>query len=74
MNHLQEQEQIERRMAHNRAKDGRRHQRLKCCECGKRMNELETNYGTPELPCCLICYDQAQHEVYGRVPTESEKV
>lgn len=35
---------------------------LICVECGEVMNDMATNYGTPELPCCLWCYEEKQQQ------------
>lgn len=32
----------------------------KCIECGKEMNDLESNYGTDEFSVCIHCYNDAK--------------
>ena len=34
----------------------------KCVECGKPMDYMEHNYGTPDHMCCLQCYNDAQQK------------
>jgi len=31
-----------------------------CASCGKEMDEVEHNYGTDEILCCIHCYNDAQ--------------
>ena len=31
-----------------------------CVECGREMDEMEHNYGTDEMLCCIQCYNEAQ--------------
>jgi len=33
---------------------------MNCIECGMEMSFEMTNYGTPEYPCCIHCYNDAQ--------------
>jgi len=35
-------------------------EKIKCTECGRVLEDTETNHGTPELPCCLQCWSDAQ--------------
>lgn len=31
-----------------------------CASCGKEMDDMEHNYGTEEILCCIHCYTDAQ--------------
>lgn len=31
-----------------------------CTECSDIIDPLQTNYGTPEYPCCIHCFNDAQ--------------
>ena len=37
---------------------------LICTECGRVIEFDETNYGTPELPCCIQCNADAEFKTW----------
>ena len=37
---------------------------LICIECKEEIHDMMTNYGTPEYPCCIHCFDLAQQDSY----------
>lgn len=37
-------------------------EKLICMECKQEIPDDSHNYGTPEYPCCIHCYDLARRE------------
>ena len=33
---------------------------MECVECNKEMDDMEHNYGTEDMPCCIHCFQDAQ--------------
>ena len=63
MNHLQEQEQIERRMAHNRAKDKRRIKTGYICNrCSAVVNFADVGVDAAQAKLCAECYRNSNVE------------
>ena len=36
---------------------------MKCVECKKEMDDMEHNYGTPDMPCCIHCFAEADENI-----------
>lgn len=50
---------------------------LICVECGEEMNDMATNYGTPEYPCCNLCYSYSSlkgADCYGEKQQQKKEV
>ena len=33
-------------------------EKLECVECGREIEDCETNYGTPDYACCIQCWSE----------------